>query len=175
MPTVCQHGYSIICLLSLTLSIPSLFDQGNGNVAKETKVKSLGVEGVNDSKDGGVKDSYVSADKYSTVNCLSLILDIHSFNYPFARHIVQTTTIYILQAGLLAQPRLHFPVSGISISWSLFFVPARIPQDSSGFFFFPEEFFYRNLLLAGLRNPELLRNLRNTPEFLFPPNKTNVI
>ena len=32
--------------------------------------------------------------------------------------------------------------------------------------FFSEEFFYRNLLLAGLRNPELLLNLRNTPEFL---------
>ena len=73
--------------------------------------------------------------------------------------------------NLLKIPRLHFPVSGISISWSPFFIPARIPQDSSGsgFLFFPEEFFYRNLLLAGLRNPELLRNLRNTPEFPFPP------
>ena len=48
------------------------------------------------------------------------------------------------------QARLHFPVSGISISRSMFFDPARIPQDSSGFFFFPEEFFHRNLLLAGV-------------------------
>jgi hypothetical protein len=47
--------------------------------------------------------------------------------------------------------RLHFPVSGISISRTLFFVPARIPQDSFGFLFFPEEFFHRNLLLAGVR------------------------
>jgi hypothetical protein len=31
---------------------------------------------------------------------------------------------------------LHFPVSGISISRTLFFVPARIPQDSFGFLFF---------------------------------------
>ena len=79
--------------------------------------------------------------------------------------------------NLLKIPRLHFPVSGISISWSPFFIPARIPQDSSGsgFLFFPEEFFYRNLLLAGLRNPEVLRNLRNTPEFLFPLTKTTVI
>ena len=71
--------------------------------------------------------------------------------------------------------RLHFPVSGMSISRTLFFIPARIPQDSLKFLFFPEEFFYRNLLLAGLRNPKLLRNLRNTPEFLFPPTKTTVI
>jgi hypothetical protein len=47
--------------------------------------------------------------------------------------------------------RLHFPVSGISISRTLIFIPARIPQDSFGFLFFPEEFFHRNLLLAGAR------------------------
>ena len=46
----------------MTLSIPSLFDQVNGNVAKETEVKSLGVKGGKDSKDGGVVESYVSAD-----------------------------------------------------------------------------------------------------------------
>jgi hypothetical protein len=70
-----------------------------------------------------------------------------------------------------ALARLHFPVSGMSISRTLFFIPARIPPDSLGFLFFPEEFFYRNLLLAGHRNPELLRNHRNTPEFLFPQKK----
>jgi phosphatidylserine synthase len=52
--------------LSLTLSIPSLFDQGDGNVARDTKVKYLGVEGVNDSKDGGVVESYVSAGSMPT-------------------------------------------------------------------------------------------------------------
>jgi hypothetical protein len=75
----------------------------------------------------------------------------------------------------LHSARLHFPVSGMSISRTLFFIPARIPPDSLGYLFFPEEFFYRNLLLAGLRNPELLRNHRNTPEFLFPPTKTTMI
>ena len=50
----------------MTLSIPSLFDQVNGNVAKETEVKSLGVKGGKDSKDGGVKDSYVSANSMLT-------------------------------------------------------------------------------------------------------------
>ena len=48
--------------LLLTLSIPSLFDQVDGNVAKETEVKCLGVKGAKDSKDGGVVESYVSAD-----------------------------------------------------------------------------------------------------------------
>jgi hypothetical protein len=51
---------------------------------------------------------------------------------------------------------LHFPVSGISISRTLFFIPARIPQDSFGFLFFPEEFFHRNLLLAGVRKFQFL-------------------
>jgi hypothetical protein len=46
-----------------------------------------------------------------------------------------------LPTGRKGGPRLHFPVSGISISRTLFFVPARIPQDSFGFLFFPEEFF----------------------------------
>ena len=63
--------YHLIRHLSLTLSIPSLFDQGDENVAKETKVKSLGAKGVNHPKDGGVKDSYVSADKYSHIVTLS--------------------------------------------------------------------------------------------------------
>ena len=40
-----------------------------------------------------------------------------------------------------ALARLHFPVSGMSISRTLFFIPARIPPDSLGFLFFPEEFF----------------------------------
>ena len=57
--------------------------------------------------------------------------------------------------------RLHFPVSGISFLGPCFSFLSRIPQDSCGFLFFPEEFFYRNLLLTGLRNPELLRNHRN--------------
>jgi len=75
----------------------------------------------------------------------------------------------------ICRPRLHFPVSGISFLGPCFSFLSRIPQDSCGFLFFLEEFFYRNLLLAGLRNPELLRNLQNTPEFLFPPKKINVI
>jgi hypothetical protein len=57
--------------LLLTLSNPSLCDQGDGNVANESKVKFLTVEGVKDSKDGGVKDSYVSADKYADIISLS--------------------------------------------------------------------------------------------------------
>ena len=76
------------------------------------------------------------------------------------------------------------------------FLP-RIPQDSFGFLFFPEEFFHRNLLLAGVRKFRFLamltgilhrflyipafdldscKFLRNPldssgipPEFLFPP------
>ena len=63
--------YHLIRHLSLTLSIPSLFDQGDENVAKETKVKSLGAKGVNHPKDGGVKDNHVSADKYSHIVTLS--------------------------------------------------------------------------------------------------------
>ena len=55
----------------MTLSIPSLCDQGNGNVAKETEVKSLGVKGGKDSKDGGVVESYVSANKYAAIISLS--------------------------------------------------------------------------------------------------------
>jgi len=66
----------------LTLSIPSLFDQGNGNVAKETEVKCLGVKGAKDSKDGGVKDSYVSADSMLT-----------SFLYHLIRHLSLTLSI----------------------------------------------------------------------------------
>ncbi len=38
---------------------------------KEAKVKSLGVKGVKDSKDSGVKDSYVSGDKYAHIVTLS--------------------------------------------------------------------------------------------------------
>ncbi len=54
----------------MILSISSLCDQGNGNVAKETKFKPLiakGVKGVKDSEDGGVKESNVSADKYDDI------------------------------------------------------------------------------------------------------------
>ena len=51
----------------MTLSISSLRDQGDGNVARETKVKSLGVKGVKDSKDAGVEASFVSADKYADI------------------------------------------------------------------------------------------------------------
>ncbi len=37
--------------------------------------------------------------------------------------------------------RLHFPVWQEFISWTQKTVPARIPQDSWGFLFVPEEFF----------------------------------
>ena len=63
--------YHLIRHLSLTLSIPSLFDQGDENVAKETKVKSLGVKGVKDSKDSDVKESNVSGNKYADIISLS--------------------------------------------------------------------------------------------------------
>jgi hypothetical protein len=33
--------------------------------------ETLGVKGANNSKDGGIKDSYVSADKYSHIVTLS--------------------------------------------------------------------------------------------------------
>ena len=58
----------------MTLSILSLCDQGDGIVANETEVKSLGVKGVKDSKDGGVEESYVSADKYADVDKLSSVI-----------------------------------------------------------------------------------------------------
>jgi hypothetical protein len=58
----------------LILSIPSLFDQGNGNVAKETEVKSLGVKGVKELKDGGMEESYVSADKCAHIFTLSYVI-----------------------------------------------------------------------------------------------------
>jgi len=54
--------------------------------------------------------------------------------------------------------RLHFPVSGMTISRTLFFIPVRIPPDSLGFLFFPEDFFHRNLLLI------VGQELRITPE-----------
>jgi len=57
--------------LSLNFSIPSLCYQGDGNVAKETEVKSLGVKGGKDSKDGGVVESYVSANKYADIIFIS--------------------------------------------------------------------------------------------------------
>jgi hypothetical protein len=68
--TLSSHQASLIDFLS----IPSFCDQGNGNVAKETKVKSLGVEGVKDSKDGGVVESYVSAEKYADIVTLSYVI-----------------------------------------------------------------------------------------------------
>ena len=51
---------------------------------KETEVKSLGVNDLKDSKDGGVVESYVSADKYADIISLSshqasLIEFINSF------------------------------------------------------------------------------------------------
>ena len=58
----------------MTLSIPSLCDQGNGNVAKETEVKSLGLKGVKDSKVGGVEECYVSADEDADVYKLSSVI-----------------------------------------------------------------------------------------------------
>ena len=85
--------------------------------------------------------------------------------------------------------RLPIPVSGISISRSLFFVPARIPQDSSGFLFFPEDFFHRNLLLAGVikfrfsamftgiftGSCKFLHLTRIRPEFLrIPPDSSGI-
>jgi len=63
--------YHLIRHLSLTLSIPSLCYQGEGNVVKESEVKSLGVKGVKDSKDGGYLESYVSANKYADIISLS--------------------------------------------------------------------------------------------------------
>ena len=74
--------YHLIRHLSLTLSIPSLCDQGDGNVAKETEVKSLGVKGGKDSKDGGVVESYVSTDSMLT-----------SFLYHLVRHLLLTLSI----------------------------------------------------------------------------------
>ena len=65
---------------------------------------------------------------------------------------------------------MHFPVSGISISRSLFFVPAH---DSSGFLWilvFSEEFFHRNLLLAGVRKFRFLALLKGIlHRFLYIP------
>jgi len=57
--------------LLLTLSIHSLFDQGDGKVAKETEVMPLGVNGLNISKDGGVVESYVSAEMNADIVTLS--------------------------------------------------------------------------------------------------------
>ncbi len=58
----------------MILSCLSLCDQGDGNVAKETEVMPLGVKGVKDLKDGCVKDSYVSADKYADIVTLSYVI-----------------------------------------------------------------------------------------------------
>ena len=58
----------------MTLSIPSPCDQGNGIVANETKVKPLGVKGVKYLKDGGVVESYVSADKYADIITLASVI-----------------------------------------------------------------------------------------------------
>ena len=59
--------------LLLTLSIPSLCDQGTKNDAKKTEVKSFGVRGVKDSNDGGVKGSFVSAENYVIITLSSVI------------------------------------------------------------------------------------------------------
>ena len=61
-------------ILSFTFSFPSLFDQGDEKVAKETEVMPLGVKGVKDSKDGDVEESYVSADKYADIVTLSYVI-----------------------------------------------------------------------------------------------------
>ena len=58
----------------MTFLISSLCDQGDGNVARETKVKPLGLKGVKDSKDGGVEANYVSADKYADMISLSSVI-----------------------------------------------------------------------------------------------------
>jgi len=60
--------------------------------------------------------------------------------------------------AIVRRARLHFPVSGMSISRTLFFIPARIPPDSLGFLFFLEDFFHRHLLLI------VGQELRITPE-----------
>ena len=60
--------------LSFTFSLPSIFDQGDGKVAKETEVMPLGVKGVKASKDGGIKESIVSTDKYADVIKLSSVI-----------------------------------------------------------------------------------------------------
>ena len=61
----------------------------------------------------------------------------------------------LLFGKIYTASRLHFPVSGMSISRTLFFIPARIPPDSLGFLFFPEEFFHRNLLLIVRQEPRI--------------------
>ena len=66
--------------------------------------------------------------------------------------------------------RLHFPVSGISFLGPCFSFLSRIPQDSCGFLFFPEEFFHRNLLLAGVRKLRFLAKLTGIlHRFLYIP------
>ena len=60
------HHNSFISHLLFTFSTPSLCDQSNQNVATVTEdMPPLGVKGVGASKDGGVEESYVSADKYT--------------------------------------------------------------------------------------------------------------
>jgi hypothetical protein len=61
--------------------------------------------------------------------------------------------------------RLHFPVSGMSISVTLFFIPARIPPDSLGFLFFFRRTFgwWRGI------PPNYYSGITKYSEFLFPP------
>ena len=56
---VSEDKYADIITLA-SLIFYCLSDQGNGNDAKETTVNSLSLKGVKDSKDGGVKESFVS-------------------------------------------------------------------------------------------------------------------
>ena len=51
---------------------------------------------------------------------------------------VGTPTLFV---SLNSLARLHFPVTGISFLGPCFSFLSRIPQDSCGFLFFPEEFF----------------------------------
>ena len=75
MPTsmLTSFLYHRISHLLLTVSIPSLCDQANENVVKETKVKSL-MNGVKDSTDCGIEESYVSADKYADIVTLPYVI-----------------------------------------------------------------------------------------------------
>ena len=70
----------------------------------------------------------------------------------------------------ISYPRLHVPVSGISFLGPCFSFLSRIPQDSCGFLFFPEEFFHRNLLLAWVRKFRFLAKLTGIlHRFLYIP------
>jgi hypothetical protein len=52
------------CLLSFTISITSLYDQGNGNTAKKSKAEPLSVKDVYARKICGVEVSFATEDTY---------------------------------------------------------------------------------------------------------------